>query len=66
MSVDGYVATRDLAVAELREGDRFVLATHEHPDGDALGSLSAMQQVLLALGKDAVSYMSPDEFPLSY
>ena len=66
MSVDGYVATRDLAVAELREGDRFVLATHEHPDGDALGSLAAMQLILTALGKDAVSYMSPLEFPLPY
>ena len=51
---------------ELRDGERFVLTTHEHPDGDALGSLAAMQQVLCALGKDAVSYLAADEFPLPY
>ena len=33
--------------------DRFVLVTHEHPDGDALGSLVAMHGVLRALGKDS-------------
>ena len=30
-----------------------MLATHEHPDGDALGSLIAMQGLLTALGKDS-------------
>ena len=45
---------RELVLDELRDGERFVLTTHEHPDGDALGSLAAMQQVLCALGKDAV------------
>ena len=53
-------------VAELEAADRFVLCTHEHPDGDALGSLAAMQLALTDLGKDAVSYMAADEFPLSY
>jgi phosphoesterase RecJ-like protein len=53
-------------VAELRAADRFVLCTHEHPDGDALGSLAAMQHALTAMGKDAVSFMSADEFPLPY
>jgi bifunctional oligoribonuclease and PAP phosphatase NrnA len=43
-----------------------VLTTHEHPDGDALGSLAAMQQLLGAMGKDAVSYMAAEEFPLPY
>jgi phosphoesterase RecJ-like protein len=51
---------------ELREGDRFVLVTHENPDGDALGSLVAMHRVLTALGKDSVMLMSADEFPLPY
>jgi phosphoesterase RecJ-like protein len=67
------VSTRDVArsarervLAELREGECFVLTTHEHPDGDALGSLAAMQQVLCAMGKDAVSFMPADEFPLPY
>ena len=31
-------------LAELRDGERFVLVTHENPDGDALGSLVAMQR----------------------
>jgi phosphoesterase RecJ-like protein len=50
----------------LREGDRFCLTTHERPDGDAVGSLAAMQQVLTALGKDAVAFLAADEFPLPY
>jgi phosphoesterase RecJ-like protein len=53
-------------LAELRGADRFLLATHENPDGDALGSLAGMQLVLSALGKDAVAYMAPGEFPLPY
>ncbi len=59
-------ATLEQVVAELRDAERFVLCTHEHPDGDALGSLAATQHALTALGKDAVSFMSADEFPLSY
>ncbi len=51
---------------ELRGAQRFLLATHENPDGDALGSLAGMQLVLAGLGKDAVAYMAPDEFPLPY
>jgi phosphoesterase RecJ-like protein len=62
----GVRSSRELVLEELRDGERFVLTTHEHPDGDALGSLAAMQQVLGALGKDAVSYLSADEFPLPY
>src|SRR3954453_11181010 len=60
--MDGF----DDVVAELKSADRFILGTHGHPDGDALGSLAAMQGALTALGKDAVSFMAADEFPLSY
>src|SRR5438067_6536996 len=51
--------TNDLkAVADaLREHDRFLLVTHENPDGDALGSLLAMKLALDQLGKDAVMYL---------
>src|SRR4051794_20751926 len=56
----------DEVVGELKAADRFVLCTHEHPDGDALGSLAAMQHALVAMGKDAVAFMSSDEFPLPY
>ena len=51
---NGVTSSRQLVLDELRDGERFVLTTHEHPDGDALGSLAAMQQVLCAMGKDAV------------
>jgi phosphoesterase RecJ-like protein len=63
---NGASSARALVLDELRASEHFVLATHEHPDGDALGSLAAMQQVLCALGKDAVSFMAADEFPLPY
>jgi phosphoesterase RecJ-like protein len=63
---NGLRSSRDLVLEEIRQADQFVLVTHENPDGDALGSLQAMQQILTALGKDARMYMSPDEFPLPY
>jgi bifunctional oligoribonuclease and PAP phosphatase NrnA len=52
--------TRELsAVADaLRSHDRFLLITHENPDGDALGSILAAKLALEALGKDAVMYVS--------
>lgn len=59
-------ATLAEVVAELQGAERFVLCTHERPDGDALGSLAAAQHALSSLGKDAVSFMSPDELPLPY
>src|ERR671938_603756 len=48
--------TNDLAavVEALRSHDRFLVTTHENPDGDALGSLLAAQLGLTQLGKDAV------------
>jgi len=46
------------AVAEaLRSHDRFIVTTHENPDGDALGSLLAMTFALRELGKDAEMYL---------
>src|SRR5438309_8232477 len=52
--------THDLkAVADaIRANDRFVVATHENPDGDALGSMLAVTLGLRALGKDVVMYLS--------
>ena len=44
----------------LRGHERFLVVTHENPDGDALGSLLAMQLTLRALGKDAVMYLAGD------
>jgi phosphoesterase RecJ-like protein len=51
---------------EIRDAERFVLVTHENPDGDALGSLVGMQHLLTALGKDSLMYIASEEFPLPY
>jgi len=52
------------AVADaIRSHDRFLVTTHENPDGDALGSLLAVKLALDALGKDVVMYLS-GETPL--
>jgi bifunctional oligoribonuclease and PAP phosphatase NrnA len=49
------------AVAEaIRSHDRFLVTTHENPDGDALGSLLAMKLALDELGKDSVMYLAGD------
>jgi bifunctional oligoribonuclease and PAP phosphatase NrnA len=51
----------------IRKHDRFLVTTHENPDGDALGSLLAMTLALRELGKDAAMYLFgevpiPDEY----
>ena len=67
MSIAGPTAsTRAEVLDALREGDRYVLVTHENPDGDALGSLVAMEGVMRALGKDSLTFIGPGEFPLPY
>ena len=66
VGAEGALDTRGRVLDEIRLADRFVLVTHENPDGDAVGSLVAMHRVLLALGKDSVMLMGPDEFPLPY
>jgi phosphoesterase RecJ-like protein len=63
---DVVVEARQQVLDALRGGERFVLLTHEHPDGDALGSLVSMHGTLRALGKDSVMYVCADEFPLPY
>jgi phosphoesterase RecJ-like protein len=59
-------SARERVLDAIRANDRFLLVTHENPDGDALGSLVAMHAVLEALGKDALMYVAADEFPLPY
>ncbi|MDQ5833697.1 MAG: bifunctional oligoribonuclease/PAP phosphatase NrnA, partial [Actinomycetota bacterium] len=66
VGAEGALDTRGRVLDEIRLAERFVLVTHENPDGDAVGSLVAMHRVLLALGKDSVMLMGPDEFPLPY
>jgi bifunctional oligoribonuclease and PAP phosphatase NrnA len=50
-------------VAALREHERFVVAAHENPDGDALGSLLGMHLALEQLAKDSVMFV-PGQAPL--
>ena len=59
-------ATRAEVLDAIGEGERFLLVTHENPDGDALGSLVATQGVMRALGKDSLMFIARDEFPLPY
>ena len=54
----------DRVADAIRAGDRFLLTTHENPDGDALGSLLATHRILEALGKDSVMFLTAKEFPL--
>jgi len=54
----------EAVAAEIRGAERFLLTTHEGPDGDALGSLLAMHHLLDQLGKDSVMFLAAKEFPL--
>ena len=56
----------DAVLEELRSANKFLLTTHENPDGDALGSLLGMHEVLKALGKESVMFLGADEFPLPW
>jgi len=40
-------------IATLRAGTRFVVASHQRPDGDAIGSALALALALRAIGKEA-------------
>src|SRR5918912_3961388 len=54
-------ATELVAVADaIRAHERFVLTTHENPDGDALGSLLAARLAFDQLGKDSVMVLNGD------
>jgi phosphoesterase RecJ-like protein len=61
-------ATEMQAVLDaLRGHERFVVTSHENPDGDALGSLLAMHLALHALGKDSVMVLAgPAPLPGEY
>jgi len=54
-------------VAALKENERFVVTSHEAPDGDALGSLLATGLALRVLGKDVVMFLGgPAPLPGEY
>lgn len=66
MGENGDRSSRERVLDELRSSERLVVVTHENPDGDALGSLIATQEILTALGKDSVMFIDSNEFPLPY
>lgn len=53
------------AAALLREKDNILILSHVHPDGDTLGSATALCRALQALGKHAC-ISCEDEVPLKY
>ena len=53
-------ADLDAVVAALRDHERFLVTSHENPDGDALGSLLAMHLALEQLGKSSVMVLTGD------
>jgi phosphoesterase RecJ-like protein len=64
MTENGDRSSRERALDELRTAAKLIVVTHENPDGDALGSLLAMWDILRALGKDADAFIDPRELPL--
>jgi bifunctional oligoribonuclease and PAP phosphatase NrnA len=63
-ALDGMHDTRALVIERLREDESFVLATHENPDGDALGSLIGMNGLLDAMGKRSDMFIAPSDLPV--
>lgn len=49
----------------IRRGERFLIATHVRPDGDAIGSALALRHILSDLGKE-VLVLSQDKIPDNY
>jgi len=43
-------------MSAIREGSRFLVASHVNPDGDAVGAMAAMGHLLGMMGKEAVLY----------
>ena len=61
---DGLAHGFEQALDDLRSAERPIVVTHENPDGDAVGSLIAMQGILEAIGKDCDMFIDPRDLPL--
>ncbi len=64
MAENGNRANRDAVLEELRRADKLILVSHENPDGDALGSLIATQEIVTELGKDSIVFIDASDLPL--
>lgn len=51
--------------AKIREADNIFLVTHEKPDGDGLGSICAMMELLAGLDKDFFAFCA-DKAPANF
>ncbi len=49
----------------IEKSQTFLIASHESPDGDALGSTLALANALREMGKEVVAY-NQDRAPLDY
>ncbi|RYG81588.1 bifunctional oligoribonuclease/PAP phosphatase NrnA, partial [bacterium] len=51
-------------IGALRGAGQVILATHTHPDGDAIGSIVAMRLVLSAIGVPSRVFIAAQDLPL--
>jgi phosphoesterase RecJ-like protein len=58
------IASIDEIVRAIRGARKIFATTHIHPDGDALGSLFAMGEIVRSLGKEIYLYCEDDVPPL--
>jgi len=66
MGDNGAAAHRDEVLAELRSAEKLIVVTHENPDGDALGSLIATQEILTRKGCDCLMFIDASDLPLPH
>src|SRR5690349_3892990 len=59
-------AAYDAAAAAVRAAPRVIVATHENPDGDAIGSLIGALRGLRAAGIEATGVRADAELPREY
>ena len=57
--------TIDQILQLIDQSQTFLIASHEGPDGDAIGSTLALANALREMGKDVVAY-NHDRAPLEY
>ncbi|MAF80733.1 hypothetical protein CL628_01835 [bacterium] len=60
--LSGHESTVQEIVERLRRSERVLIAAHEHPDGDAIGSSLALLHALSMQGKQVTTYI-PDAAP---
>lgn len=62
----GPASSLDEIASQLLAHDKFVVASHLNPDGDAIGSSTALERLLTSLGKDVIVFIPgavvPPEF----